>query len=167
LVSETISFILEVYKCLRCEDRRWARKHTFARRSSLSFILEVCVFCDNILGTLEFLVVAAAWNVTKHFFVPVRERWREVSLLRMPFHFSPLHSADGLGGFVGARTRTVHLWDDPGRGQLGVGLVDFRNDEAGLDEIDVSVVVLCGGYLSSEPLLMVCEMHSGALAALT
>jgi len=93
--------------------------------------------------------VAASGNVSEHFFVPVRKRWRVIRLLELSFNLAPLHSADGNVIVVGARARTIHLGYNPGRGGFWIRLVNFCSDQTWLHEIDILVVVLRSRHLRS------------------
>lgn len=127
---------------------------------SVSFILEVYVFCNFVFGCLHCLVVATAGHVPKHLLVPVREAQRLVRLLRVALDFGPLRFLDGFGHAVRARARSVHLGDLPAGHALVFWAVNFGRDRPRLRQHHIGVVVLGWGDLPGEPLFVLSEVDA-------
>ena len=132
---------------------------------SVSFILEVYVFCDLLSTCLCQFVVTAAGHVRKHFLVSVGEGHRECRLLRRALDLCPLSACDGLGHIVRSWTRSVHLRDHPGLSAFGSS--NFSEAHAKgprLCQLVVGVVVLGGGHKRGDPLFVICEVDAIVLA---
>lgn len=98
--------------------------------------------------------------MSEHLFLPLREVWWEIALLRLTFNFAPLSSLDCLGDIVGSRSGVACLGNNPGGGRLWICLVDLGCKSLWFSPLEIGVVILCRRILHGDPFLMLGEVDS-------
>ena len=132
---------------------------------SVPLVGEWCGLCDLVFSGLQQLVTTGPRHMLQHVLVAIGEALREFWLLGRALDLGPLTAGNSFRHVVRAGSRTANLRNNPRLGALGRrGLAKSHTENLWLRQLEVCVVIPGWGYLLSQPLCMLSEMHSCALA---